>query len=162
MAQAGKSGLSMPAFDPETVKGREGTGYPEPYRSSVGRRIKRALGEAAGLENFGVNLVRLEPGAWSSIRHWHTRRDEFVYVLEGELTLITEGGEQTLGPGMAAGFAAGSPDGHHLVNKSPEAAIYLEVGDRSPGDDVTYPDADLALKHGAESNTFTHNDGEPY
>ena len=162
MAKAGDGGLSMPAFDPKTVEGIKGTGYPEPYRSSVGRRSKRALGDAAGIENFGVNLVRLEPGGSSSIRHWHTRRDEFVYVLEGELALITEGGEQTLGPGMAAGFAAGAADGHHLVNKSGRAAIYLEVGDRSPGDDVTYPDADLALKHGPESYTFTHNDGRPY
>ena len=159
-----KSGaaLAMPAFDPETVEGKVGTGYPEPYHSSVGKRVKRALGDAAGLENFGVNLVRLEPGAWSSVRHWHTRRDEFVYVLEGELALITEGGEQILGPGMAAGFAAGAEDGHHLVNQSGAAAIYLEVGDRSAGDDVTYPDADLALTRGPESNVFTHNDGRPY
>ena len=162
MAKAGGGGLSMPAFDPETVEAVGGSGYPEPYRSSIGERAKRALGDAAGLQNFGVNLVRLEPGAWSSVRHWHTRRDEFVYILEGEVALITDGGEQTLGPGMAAGFAAGADDGHHLVNKSGRTAVYLEVGDRSAGDDVTYPDADLALKHGAETYTFTHSDGRPY
>ncbi len=154
--------LSLPAFDPMTVEAVEGSGYPEPYRSQIGTRIKRALGDAAGLENFGVNLVRLEPGAWSSIRHWHTRQDEFVYVIEGELALITEGGEQILGPGMAAGFPAGAADGHHLVNRGARAATYLEVGDRSPGDDVSYPDADLALKRGAERHSFTHSDGRPY
>ncbi len=154
--------LSLPAFDPMTVEAVEGSGYPEPYRSQIGTRTKRAMGDAAGLENFGVNLVRLEPGAWSSIRHWHTRRDEFVYVLEGELALITEGGEQILGPGMAAGFPAGAADGHHLINRGARAATYLEVGDRSPGDDVSYPDADLALEFGPESHTFTHNDGSPY
>jgi len=162
MAKAREGGLSMPAFDPETVTAVGGSGYPEPFRSGIGEHAKRALGEAAGIENFGVNLVRLEPGGWSSIRHWHTRRDEFVYVLEGEVALITDGGEQILGPGMAAGFAAAVANGHHLVNKSARAAIYLEVGDRSAGDDVTYPDADLALKHGPESYTFTHNDGRPY
>ena len=155
--------LKPPALDPGAVPEQVGSSYPEPFASRVGGRRKQALGDALGLRNFGVNLVRLSPGALSSMRHWHSRQDEFVYVLEGELALVTDAGEQTLAPGMAAGFAAGSGDGHHLVNRSDRDAIYLEVGDRSPGDDVVYPDVDLALPHrpdGAE--LFTHKDGKPY
>jgi len=106
-----------------------------------------------------VNLVTVPPGAWSALRHWHTRQDEFVYVLDGELALVTDAGEQILRPGMAAGFPAGTPDGHHLVNRSTAPATYLEVGDRVPGDEVHYPDADLFVD--AEF-VMRHKNGEPY
>lgn len=162
MALRQKGKLKLPALDPETVKIRKGSAYPKRYKSLAAGRNKRALGTALGLMNFGINLVRLAPGAWSSIRHWHRRQDEFVYVLEGKLVLITDEGEQTLGPGMAAGFPAGSANGHHLVNRSRASACYLEVGDRSAGDDAVYPDTDLAARHKPMSYEFTHKDGRPY
>jgi len=153
----------FPALDPASVEARKGSSYPEPWKSQCGEREKRALGDALGLNDFGVNLVRLPPGALSSQRHWHTHEDEFVYVLEGELTLITDGGKQVLKPGMAAGFPAGKGDGHHLVNKGRNWAVYLEVGSRSLEDEVVYPDIDLALtnaRHGKQR--FTKKNGEPY
>lgn len=125
-------------------------------------RSKRALGEALGLRNFGVNLVHLEPGAASALRHWHTRQDEFIYVLEGELTLVTDAGPQLLKAGMCAGFPAGKADGHHLINRSPQPAVYLEVGDRLPGDDVYYPDVDLMARSNRPAYEFLHKDGTPY
>jgi uncharacterized cupin superfamily protein len=115
-----------------------------------------------GLRNFGVNLVRLPPGAPSTQRHWHTRQDKFVYVLEGEAVLITEGGEQVLTAGMAAGFPAGVADGHVLVNRSDRDAVYLEIGDRTPGDEVDYPDIDLAVRWIDGEERFVHKDGMPY
>lgn len=145
--------LVPPALDSAAVPLRIGSGYPEPFRSWVQGREKRALGEALGLTRFGVNLVRLPPGAMSSIRHWHSHQDEFIYVLSGEVVLVTDAGEQTLRPGQAAGFPAGRPDGHHMINRSAEDALYLDVGDRTPDDVVTYPDADLAA---------VHKDGTPY
>ena len=153
-----------PALDPAGVVERVGSSYPEPFRGRVGERRKRALGDALGLRNFGVNLVRLSPGAVSSMRHWHDRQDEFVYVLEGELVLVTDAGAQPLKAGMAAGFPAGAGDGHHLVNRSDQDALYLEVGDRMPGDAVAYSDIDLALPHrpATGSHVFTHKDGTPY
>ena len=123
-------------LDPETVTPRRGSAYRHPFTEKLAGRVKRALGDALGLTNFGVNLVRLGPGDWSAPRHWHSREDEFVYVLEGEVTLVTEAGEQVLGPGMAAGFPAGVEDGHHLVNRGDSAASYLEVGDRDPADGI--------------------------
>ena len=152
---------TSPAIDPQAVEARTGSSYPEPFRSLVGERRKRALGDALGLTNYGVNLVELAPGAQSSMRHWHSRQDEFVYVLEGELTLITDQGEQVISAGMAAGFPAGSGDGHHMINRSDAPARYLEVGDRSSGDAVAYPDVDLALADNSRDN-FTHKDGTPY
>ncbi len=153
-----------PALDPAGVAERVGSSYPEPFRGRVGERRKRALGDALGLRNFGVNLVRLAPGAVSSMRHWHARQDEFVYVLEGELVLVTDAGAQPLKVGMAAGFPAGASDGHHLLNRSDKDALYLEVGDRMPGDACVYPDIDLALPHRPDTgpNVFTHKDGTPY
>ncbi len=153
-----------PALDPGAVAERLGSSYPEPFASQVGARRKRAIGDALGLRNFGVNLVRLPPGAVSSMRHWHARQDEFVYLIAGELVLATDAGEQTLGAGMAAGFPAGSGDGHHFINRSERDALYLEIGDRLPGDEVTYPDDDLALPHrpDAGSDAFTHKDGTAY
>ena len=148
-------------IDPETVPVKTGSSYPEPFNGQVGARRKRALGDALGLTNYGVNLVELPPGALSSMRHWHSRQEEFVYVLEGELVLITDAGEQVLGAGMAAGYPAGSGDGHQMINRSDAPARYLEVGDRTPGDAVTYTDIDLALADN-DTDDFTHKDGTPY
>src|SRR5690606_38283862 len=121
-----KRSLRAPALDPATVPARTGTIYPDGFKSVVEGRFKQALGNALGLKNFGVNLTRLKPGAASAHRHWHTRQDEFVYILEGEGTLVTDEGEQILGPGMAAGFPAGVENGHHLVNRSAADVVYLE------------------------------------
>lgn len=150
------------ALDPMSLPARTGTGYPEPYKRLVHGREKRQLGEAFGLKNFGVNLVRLAPGAMSSMRHWHTRQDEFVYMLEGELTLVTNSGEQIVRPGMIMGWPAGQADGHHLINRSSRDAIYLEVGDRMPGDTAEYPDIDLHARQETGRHVFTHKDGRPY
>ena len=152
----------LPALDPASVPARIGTNYPEPFAAAVAGREKRALGDALGLGNFGVNLVRLGPGAASAQRHWHTAEDEFVYVLEGELVLIADGGEQTLRAGMAAGFPAGVADGHHLVNRSGADALYLEVGDRRADDEVDYPDIDMRFHLVDDKKTFVHKDGTPY
>ena len=150
-----------PALDPKSVPGRRTTLYPEPFKARVAGREKRALGDALGLVNFGVNLVKLEPGAQSSLRHWHTQQDEFVWVIEGELTLVTDAGAQRLAAGMCAGFPKGRQDGHHLINRSGSDAWYLEVGDRSPGDKGTYVDDDL---HATTVTTYkvSRKDGTPY
>ena len=149
-------------LNPGDVPVKRGSSYPAPYDEPVAAREKRALGDALGLRNFGVNLVRLKPGDWSAQRHWHTRQDEFVYVLEGELTLVTDAGERALSPGMVAGFPAGNGDGHHLINRSESDAVYLEVGDRLPGDAVDYPDIDMRVENQAERKRFTNKKGEPY
>ncbi len=154
--------LSAAAMDPASVVSRTGSSYPKQYREQVEGRNKRALGDALGLTHYGVNLVELEPGAWSSQRHWHSAEDEFVYVVSGEITLITDGGRQVLGAGMVAGFPAGKADGHHLVNATGETAVYLEVGDRSDDDEVRYPDIDMVLTSRGEGRVFCHNDGRPY
>ncbi|HYG90219.1 MAG TPA: cupin domain-containing protein [Azospirillum sp.] len=147
------------ALDTTAMEGSRGaTGYPAPYRDRVSGRTKVKLGDRFGLKNFGINVTRLEPGAESALRHWHTRQDEFVYVLEGELVLITDAGEQVLRPGMCMGFPAGKPDGHHLVNRGTAAAVYLEVGDRTAGDEAFYPDEDLHHRDGR----FFHRDGTPW
>jgi uncharacterized cupin superfamily protein len=114
------------------------------------------------LQNFGVNLVRLAPGSCSALRHWHTRQDELIYVLEGEVTLIANSGEQVLKPGLAAGFPAGDADGHHLVNRSNSDVVYLEIGDRTDGDSANYPDDDLIAKASDNGWIFTHKNGEIY
>ncbi len=151
-----------PALDPATVGAVAGTNYPAPFKAPVEARLKRRLGDAAGLTRFGVNLVTLAPGVWSSQRHWHAEEDEFVYLLEGELTLVTDAGAQRLGPGMAAGFPAGKPDAHHLINKGALPAVYLEVGSRSPTERVEYPDIDLRVVRGVKGGRFTNRQGEPY
>lgn len=151
-----------PAFDPATVEARTGTIYPEGLKDVVEGRIKRKLSDVAGLTRFGVNLVTLEPGAASAHRHWHTREDEFVYVLDGEVTLVTDAGEQLLGAGMAAGFPGGVEDGHQLVNKSDRPARYLEVGDRDPADDAHYPDIDLEMRKIDGAPRFFRRDGTAY
>ena len=150
----------LPAIDPASVPERKGvTQYPEPFKALVAGRARRVLGDALGLKNFGVNLTRLDPGANSSMRHWHSLEDEFIYVVDGELTLITDDGEQALTPGMAAGFPAGKPNAHQLVDRGSRIAAYLEIGDRRPGDEVTYPDNGLAMRCG---RSFSHKDGRPY
>ena len=155
--------LSLPALDPETAPRREGSGYPAPFRAPVATRSWRTLGDALGLTQFGVNLVTVPPGCWSSQRHWHTHEDEFLYLLEGELVLVTDAGEQVLGPGVAAGFPAGSPDGHHLVNRSDRPASFLVVGTRATGTDETfYPDIDLEVRIRDGREVYVRRNGEPY
>jgi uncharacterized cupin superfamily protein len=145
------------------AEGRTGTTYPEPFRKDVESRSKRVLGELFGLTNYGVNLVELPPGVWSSQRHWHTREDEFVYVLSGELTLVTDDGEQLLTSGMVAGFPAGKSNGHHLINKGVSSASYLEIGNRIDEDEVFYPDIDLQLvSDGTGQRVFTDRNGQRY
>ena len=157
-----KPSPAPPALDPATVEARMGSNYPAPFAAEVAGREKRPLGDALGLKNFGVNLVRVPPGTPSSQRHCHSCQDEFVYVLEGELMLVTDGGEQTLVAGMAAGFPAGSGDGHHLVNRTDKEALYLEAGDRSEGDEVDYPDIDLRVRFVDGQRLYVHKDGTPY
>jgi uncharacterized cupin superfamily protein len=136
--------------------------YPPQYAPSVAGREKRILGDLFGLMNFGVNLTRLEPGAMSALRHTHAKQDEFVYIVQGKPTLVTNTGETPLAPGMCAGFKAGNGDGHHLVNRTSTDVLFLEVGDRTPGDEVDYPDDDLraVLVDGAWQ--MTHKDGRPW
>ncbi len=152
----------LPALDPATVEERRGSGYPEPFRSLMGDRVKRRLGEACGLTRFGVNLVTLGPGGQSALRHWHTLEDEFVYVLSGEVVLITDGGEQVLGPGLCAGYPAGSRDAHHFVNRGRDPAVYLEIGNRTPGDAAFYPDDDLMWGEDEQGQFAAHKDGRRY
>lgn len=151
-----------PAIDPAGVPATTGSNYPEPYKRRVAGRSKQRLGDALGLRNFGVNLTTLAPGAQSALRHWHEKQDEFVYVLHGELVLVTGAGEQVLTPGLCAGFPAGKPDGHHLVNRSLHDAAYLEIGDRTPGDGATYPDDDIVAEATPTGWLFRHKDGTPY
>lgn len=136
--------------------------YPEPFASRMAGREKRALGDLFGLRNFGVNLVHLQPGAVSALRHAHQTQDEFIYVLDGTPTLITDTGETPLAPGMCAGFRAGSGDAHHLVNRGATTAVYLEVGDRSAGDQVGYPDDDLVAAYVDGGWRFRRKDGRDY
>ena len=136
--------------------------YPEPFASRVAGRDKRPLGELFGLANFGVNLTRLAPGAVSALRHAHRKQDEFVYVLQGHPTLHTDEGRTRLSPGMCAGFKAGSGNGHHLVNETAEDVVYLEIGDRTPGDEASYPDDDLKAVLVEGRWAFLHKDGRPY
>jgi uncharacterized cupin superfamily protein len=151
------------AIDPATLTARRGSSYPEPFRNEVEARVKRALGDPSGLNQFGANLVELPPGCWSSQRHWHSHEDELVYVLDGELTLVTDAGEQIMRAGMAAGFPAGSGDGHHLINRSDRPAVYLEVGTRREDvDEVDYPDIDMAVRQGPDGQRFVKKSGEPY
>ncbi|WP_437575412.1 cupin domain-containing protein [Sorangium sp. So ce887] len=137
--------------------------YPEPFASRVAGRQKQALGDVFGLRNFGVNRTTLKPGAMSALRHWHSVQDEFIYILSGHPTLVTNAGETALHPGMCMGFTGGDPDGHHLVNLSTEDVVYLEVGDRLPGDSGSYPDDDLKAVMGADGKwQFQHKDGALY
>jgi uncharacterized cupin superfamily protein len=152
----------LPAVDPASVPEHRGSGYPEPYRSRMGNRAKRRLGDACGLTKFGVNLVTLDPGAQSALRHWHTLEDEFIYVLTGQVVLVTDGGEQALGPGMCAGYPAGKKDAHHFVNRGAAPATYLEVGNRIDGDNAFYPDDDLMWAEDENGVFAAHKDGRRY
>ena len=136
--------------------------YPEPFASRMAGRLKRPLGEVFGLTHFGVNLTRLAPGAVSALRHAHTRQDEFVYILEGRPTLHTDEGRTVLEPGMCAGFKAGTGNGHCLINETDRDVTYLEIGDRTPGDEGTYPDDDLKAVMIDGGWKFVHKDGSPY
>lgn len=151
-------------IDPEKVPSETRTNYPDQFKPIVAGRVRQRLGNFAGLKNFGVNLVKLEPGSSSALRHWHSHQDEFIYILEGELTLITDAGEEILKPGMAAGFPANEANGHHLVNRSSVVGVYLEVGDRTSNDEATYPDHDLIAKASPDDkfSIFIHKDGTPY
>lgn len=136
--------------------------YPEPFASRMAGRVKHPLGDLFGLKNFGVNLTRLAPGAVSALRHAHSRQDEFIYILQGRPTLLTDAGRTPLAPGMCAGFAAGTGNGHSLVNEGDDEVVYLEVGDRTPGEAASYPDDDLQAQLGPQGWVFTHKDGSPY
>lgn len=151
----------MKNIDISTVQTTLGSGYPAPYDEPCRQRKRLRLGDAAGLTQFGINLLRLPPGAWSSQRHWHTAEDEFVYILEGEVVLVSDAGEEVLRAGDCAGFKAGDPDGHQLQNRSGAEAVLLEVGARNPErDGVDYPDIDLTIRAGKRD--FLHKDGTPY
>jgi uncharacterized cupin superfamily protein len=155
--------LNKPALDPTSVAPRTGSIYPPAFVDAVKGRSKRALTAALGLTQFGVNIVDLAPGASSALRHYHSHEDEFIYVLQGEVVLVSEGQEQHLGTGMCAGFPGGVADGHCITNRSEETARYLEVGTRDARDEAFYPDDDLHVIPGRyEKPVFTHKDGTPY
>ena len=156
------SNAKLPAVDPATVSEVQSSGYPEPYRSRMGDRSKRRLGDAAGLTKIGVNLVTLGPGGQSALRHWHTLEDEFVYILSGEVVLISNEGEQILGAGMSAGYPAGKRNAHHFVNRSQAPAQYLEIGCRIDGDNAFYPDDDLLWVETEGGTIAAHKDGTHY
>jgi uncharacterized cupin superfamily protein len=150
------------SFDPLGLPESNATSYPEPYRAENQRRWNRRLGDHAGLTNFGVNITRLVPGGQSSSRHWHSRQDEFVYVLSGEVILETNAGEELLRAGMCAGFPAGTRNGHRFLNRSSFDALLLVVGDRTPGDEVGYPDIDMCGHLGPDGRyRFARKDGTP-
>ena len=137
--------------------------YPEPFFGRMLKREKRQLGDVFGLKNFGVNLTRLAPGGESALLHRHSKQDEFIYILQGEPTLITDRGEVALSPGMCAGFKASTGNGHRLINETDEDVVYLEVGDRTAGDEGSYPRDDIQAALGPDGKwIFTHKDGTPY
>ena len=146
----------------KNLASRIGTGYPAPHDEPCLSREKTALGDAVGLSQFGVNVLVVQPGSWSAQRHWHQNEDEFVYILEGEVVLITDEGESVLTAGEIAGFPAGVENGHHLVNKSGSIAKILEVGTRAQNETATYPDLDLKAQGGHANYRFFHKNGDPY
>ena len=151
----------MPKIDIETAPTGHGTGYPDEFAGPCKPRRRWRLGDAVGLDQFGVNLQRLPAGAWSSQRHWHTAEDEFVWVVEGEVVLVEEDGETILRAGDCAGFKAGVENGHKIENRSDREAVLLEVGSRRPTEDAcNYPDIDMILPKGADR--YFHRDGTPY
>jgi uncharacterized cupin superfamily protein len=150
-------------FDPLTVPESNATGYPEPYRAANQQRWNRRLGNHAQLANFGVNLTRIAPGGQSSHRHSHSLQDEFIYVLQGDVELETNAGTEVLRAGMCAGFPAGTGNAHRFVNRSPADVLLLVVGDRTPGDEGSYPDVDMHCHMGPDGKyIFTRKDGTPY
>lgn len=152
----------MPRIDFETAVLHKGSTYPSPFRAECEGREKLALGNVAGLTQFGVNLARIKAGAASALRHWHEQEDEFIYMLEGELVLAENDGEVVLRPGDAAGFKAGSGNAHRLINRTDRDAVYLEVGTRAATERVHYPDVDLVLERDASGRRFIKRSGEPY
>ena len=150
----------MPKIDLAAVPQRKGSGYPPPFDAPCANRVRQRLGEAGRLKDFGVNLMRLPPGNWSSQRHWHSHEDEFVYVLEGEVVLIEDGGETVLRAGDCAAFPKGSGNGHHMINRSDTRAVYLEVGSRQPDDLTTCSDVDMMSANA--DGRFVRKDGTPY
>jgi uncharacterized cupin superfamily protein len=150
----------MPRIDTASVPARRGSGYPAPFASPCAGRLRQRLGDAGGLADFGVNLTRLPPGGWSSQRHWHSHEDEFVWVLEGELVLVEDGGETPLRAGEGAAFPKGTGNGHHLVNRSPAWAVYLEIGSRQPDDVTVCSDVDMMSSNA--DGRFLHKDGTPW
>ena len=152
----------MPKIDIDGLKADSNTGYPEPFRQIVLGRIRKRLGNAAGLTQFGVNLTTLKPGAASAQRHWHLAEDEFIYVLAGEVVLCEDGGELLMRAGDAAGFKAGVANGHCLINRSDRDAVYLEVGTRAACERVEYPDIDLRMERDEKGACYLHKSGEPY
>jgi len=148
-------------IDPSTLTETVGTFYPSPYDQPCRARGRKRLGDAAGLTQYGVNLLRLPPGVWSSQRHWHTGQDEFVYILSGEVVLVTDTGEEILKAGDCAGFKAGDKDGHHLQNRSSTDVLLLEIGTRPATDSGEYPDIDMAFQMGMPP-VYTRKDGTPY
>jgi len=153
----------LTAIDASKVPPREKTTtYPEPFAARMAGRQKRQLGEFFGLQNFGVNLTHLAPGALSSLRHAHTKQDEFVYIVGGRPTLHTNEGQRQLSPGMCVGFRAGTGNAHHLHNDTADEVVYLEVGDRMPGDEVSYPEDDLQVIRVGGKGLYTRKDGTPY
>lgn len=151
---------AMPKIDLAAVPVRVGTGYPDPFNDACAGRTRQRLGDAGGLQAFGVNLMTLPPGKWSSQRHWHSHEDEFVYVLRGELTLVEDSGEVLLRPGDCACFPKGTGNGHHLKNLAASVAVYLEVGSRHPDDLTTCSDIDLQSAN--RDGAFVHKNGSPY
>src|SRR5712671_938159 len=157
----GSKPIALNAADAASRKAK--SNYPEKFVARLGERVQRPLGDPFGMTIFGVNITTLPRGAMSARRHAHTKQDEFIYILEGTPTLITDSGETILKPGMCAGFKAGSGDAHHLVNRSESDAVYLEVGDRTLGDEAAYPDDDIvAIKTPDGTRKFTRKDGTPY
>lgn len=151
----------MPKIDLATAPTRIGTAYPAPFNQPCLQRHRTKLGDAAGLDQFGVNLLRLPPGAWSSQRHWHTAEDEFTWVVDGEVVLVEDDGETVMRAGDCAGFKAGVANGHCFQNRSDRDAVLLEVGSRRPEEDgCDYPDIDLVLREG--ESVYRHRDGTPY
>jgi uncharacterized cupin superfamily protein len=152
----------MPKIDIDSLNTDSMTGYPEPFRQIVLGRVRKRLGNAAGLTQFGVNLTTLKPGAASAQRHWHVSEDEFVYLLAGEVVLCEDGGEVVMRPGDAAGFKAGVANGHCLINRSDRNAVYLEVGTRAARERAEYPDIDLRMERDEKGGRYLHKSGEPY
>lgn len=150
----------MPKLDLTSIPERKGSSYPAAFARQTANRVRQRLGDAGGLTQFGVNLLQLPPGAWSSQRHWHSAEDEFVYVVSGEVALITDRGEEILRAGDCAAFPKDTPDGHHLVNKSASNAVCLEIGTRMPGDCLVYSDIDMVIDK--KVGSFTHRDSTPY
>ena len=152
----------MPKIDIARLALDNSSNYPEPHRQAVAGRWRKRLGNAVGLDQFGVNLTTLKPGAWSSQRHWHESEDELIYMLEGELTLCEDDGETLLKAGDAAGWKANTPNGHCLINRSGRDAVFLEIGTRSRKERAFYPDIDMKVERDAAGARYLHKSGEPY